>query len=244
VTSGGSSILRALSAGALFSTLLLCMMSPGIPAVAGWDLQEEPLPSSELDRAFELEVYHRLTSRLGLDTTRYVRITRFGNLMLITGTVPGEAARERVEEVVMEVAGIRRDAPGTADVVPARTRNCGGRVMTGNARRKQIVDSNADCSALRATPEEPATGRLFNHLDALGSEPDRQTAAADMLAAQARYALVEAGYPQSLDRDVMRLASQGSMLYVLMLPDAALQSEMRAVLLQVPGVTDVRFYSE
>ena len=219
--------------------LLLCCL----PAVAGWGLQEEPLPSSELDRAFELEVYHRLTSRLGLDTTRYVRITRFGNLILITGTVPGEAARERVEEVVMEVAGIRREAPGTADVVPARTRNCGGRVVTGNARRKQIVNSNADCSALRAVPEEPATGHLFNHLDALSSEPDRQTAAADMTAAQARYALVEAGYPQSLDRDVMRLASQGSTLYVLMQPNPALQSEMRAVLLQVPGVKDVHFYT-
>jgi hypothetical protein len=218
-------------------------MSPAIPA-AGWSLQQESLPPGELDRAFELEVYHRLTSRLGLDTTRYVRITRFGNLILITGTVPGEAALERVEEVVMEVAGIRREAPGTAGVVPARTRNCGGRVVTGNARRKQIIDSGADCSALRATPEAPATGRLFNHLDALSSEPDRQTAAADMLAAQARYALVEAGYPQSLDRDVMRLASQGAMLYVLMRPDPDLKSEMRAVLLQVPGVADVRFYTE
>ena len=49
---------------------------------------------------------------------------------------------------------------------------------------------------------------------------------------------------QALDRDVMRLASQGSTLYVLMRPDPALQSEMRTVLLQVPGVTDVHFYTE
>jgi hypothetical protein len=144
----------------------------------------------------------------------------------------------------MEVAGIRREAPGTAGVVPERTRNCGGRVVTGNARRKQIVDTKADCSALRTAPDEPATGRLFNHLDLISSEPDRQIAAADMLAAQARFELVEAGYTRALDRDAMRLASQGSMLYVLMRPDPALQSEIRAILLQVPGVTDVRFYTE
>lgn len=224
--------------------LLLCCLSMSVPVAAGWGLQEEPLPPSELDRAFELEVYHLLTRRLGLETTRYVRITRFGNTILITGMVPGENARERVEEVVMEVAGIRREDPGTAGVVPERTRNCGGRAVIGNARRKQIVDSKADCSALRAEPDEPATGRLFNHLDLISSEPDRQTAAADMLAAQARYALVEAGYTRALDRDVMRLASQGAMLYVLVRPDPALQSEMRAVLLQLPGVTDVHFYTE
>jgi hypothetical protein len=233
-----------LSAGTLYPVLLLCCLSLAVPAVAGWGQQEYPLPASELDRAFELEVYHRLTRRLGLETTRYVRITRFGNTILITGMVPGEKAREAVEEVVLEVAGIRREAADTAGVVPERTRNCGGRVVTGNARRKQIVDSKADCSALRAAPDEPATGRLFNHLDLISSEPDRQTAAADMLAAQARFALVEAGYTQALDHDVLRLASQGAMLYVLMRPDPALQSEMRAVLLQVPGVTDVRFYTE
>jgi hypothetical protein len=149
-----------------------------------------------------------------------------------------------VEEVVMEVAGIRREDPDTAGVVPERKRNCGGRVVIGNARRKQIVDSNADCSALRAEPDEPVTGHLFNHLDLISSEPDRQTAAADMLAAQARYALVEAGYTRALDRDVMRLASQGTMLYVLMKPDPALQSDIRAVLLQLPGVTDVSFPAE
>ena len=244
MTSTGRTLLQVFLATAVFPVLLLCGLSPSAPAAAGWSLQQDPLPSGEQDRAFELEVYHRLTNRLGHDTTRYVRITRFGNMILITGTVPGEDARERVEEVVMEVAGIRRETPGTASVVPARTRNCGGRVVTGNARRKQIVDSSADCSALRAGPEEPATGRLFNHLATLSSDPDRETAAADMLAAQARYALVEAGYTRALDRDVMRLASQGATLYVLMQPDPDLQAEMRAVLLQVPGITDVHFYTE
>ncbi|MGD8875990.1 MAG: hypothetical protein PVH38_12650, partial [Gammaproteobacteria bacterium] len=233
---------RVLLPGSVIPSLLLLLCC--LPAVAGWGQREYPLPASELDRAFELEAYHLLTRRLGLETTRYVRITRFGNTILITGMVPGEEAREKVETVVMEVAGIRREAPGTAGVVPERTHNCGGRVVTGNVRRKQIVDSKADCSALRATPDEPATGRLFNHLELISSEPDRQTAAADMLAAQARYRLVEAGYMRALDRDVMRLASQGSTLYVLMRPDPALQSEMRTVLLQVPGVTDVHFYTE
>jgi hypothetical protein len=144
----------------------------------------------------------------------------------------------------MEVAGIRREAPGTAGVVPERTRNCGGKTVIGNVRRKQIVDSDADCSALRAAPDEPATGRLFNHLELISPEADRQTAAADVLAAQARFALVEAGYTGALDPDVLRLASQGTMLYVLMRPDPGLQAEMRAVLLQLPGVSDVRFYTE
>jgi len=231
-----------LASGPVFPGLLLLLCC--LPAVAGWSQQEYPLPASELDRAFELETYHLLTRRLGLEATRYVRITRFGNTILITGVVPDDTGRGRVEEVVLEVAGIRREAPGTAGVVPERTRNCGGKSVIGNVRRKQIVDSNADCSALRATPDEPATGRLFNHLDLISSEPDRQIAAADMLAAQARFALVEAGYTQALDRDVLRLASQGSLLYVLMRPDPGLQAEMRAVLLRVPGVTDVRFYTE
>ena len=237
-------MLRMLSAGGVFPVLLLCCLSLVNPAAAEWSLREDPLPPSELDRAFELEVYHLLTRRLGLDTTRYVRLTRFGNTILITGVVPGDTAREQVEDVVLEVAGIRREAPGTTGVVPVRTRNCGGKVMTGNARRKQIVDNSADCSALRAAPEETARGRLFNHLDTISSGPERQIVAADMLAAQARYALVDAGYTRVLDRDVMRLASQGAMLYVLMRPDPDVQSEMRAVLLQVPGVADVQFYTE
>jgi hypothetical protein len=226
----------------VFSGLLLLLCC--LPAAAGWGQQEYPLPASELDRAFELEAYHLLTRRLGLETTRYVRITRFGNTILVTGLVPGETGKGRVEEVVMEVAGIRRKAPGAAGVVPDRTRNCGGKTVIGNVRRKQIVDSKADCSALRADADEPATGRLLNHIELISSEPDRQIAAADMLAAQARFTLVEAGYMQALDHDVMRLASQGSVLYVLMRPDPAVQSEMRAVLLQVPGVVDVHFYTE
>ena len=233
---------QLLSSGSVFSGLLFLLCC--LPAAAGWGQQEYPLPASELDRAFELEAYHLLTRRLGLETTRYVRITRFGNTILITGLVPGETGKGQVEEVVMEVAGIRRETPGTAGVVPERTRNCGGKTVIGNVRRKQIVDSKADCSALRSDPDEPATGRLFNHLELISPEPDRQTAAADMLAAQARLALVEAGYTQALDRDVLRLASQGSRLYVLMRPDPGSQAEMRAVLLQVPGVADVRFYTE
>lgn len=233
---------QVLSSGSVFAGLLLLLCC--LPAAAGWGQQEYPLPASELDRAFELETYHLLTRRLGLEATRYVRITRFGNTILITGLVPAGTGKGHVEEVVMEVAGIRREAPGTAGVVPERTRNCGGKTVIGNVRRKQIVDSNADCSALRATPDEPATGRLFNHLELISPEADRQTAAADVLAAQARFALVEAGYTGALDPDVLRLASQGSMLYVLMRPDPGLQAEMRAVLLQLPGVSDVRFYTE
>ncbi len=231
-----------LSAGTLYPVLLLCCLSLAVPAVAGWGQQEYPLPASELDRAFELEVYHRLIRGLGLETTRYVRITRFGNTILITGMVPGEEAREEVEKVVLEVAGIRREAPDTAEVVPVRTRDCGGKPVLGNVRRKQIVSGDRECSALRAAPEVQATGQLFNHVELTGQEPDRYAAVADVLAAQARLALVEAGIPQALDRDAMRIAAQGGVLYVL-LPAGAAQSGIEEVLLRVPGVMSVRFYT-
>ncbi len=223
--------------------LLLCSLSFAAPVAAGWGLQEEPLPAGELDRAFEVEVYHLLQQRLGGEAVRYVRITRFGNTLLLTGAVQDAAVRAGVDDVVLEAAGIRREAPGTTEVVPLRTRDCGGKPVIGNVRRKQIVRGDADCSALRAASEAPATGQLHNHLGLTGTEPDRQAAAADVLAAQARLALVEAGYLQALDRNAMRIAAQGSTLYVLQPEDAA-QSDMRAVLLRVPGVVEVNFYTE
>jgi hypothetical protein len=235
---------RVQSAGSVCPRLLLllCCLSLGQPAVAGWDLQEASLSAGELDRAFEVEVYHLLQQRLGGDAVRYVRIIRFGNTLLLTGEVRSDAVRSGVDAVVLEAGGIRREAPDTTGVVPARTRDCGGKPVTGNDRRKQIVSGNRDCSALRAAPEAAATGRLINHLDLIGAEPDRHAAAADVLAAQARLALVEAGYPQALDRDAMRLAAQGGVLYVL-LPEGAAQSGIEAVLLQVPGVVSVSFYT-
>lgn len=223
--------------------LLLCCLTAVAPVAVGWELQEEPLPPGELDRAFELEAYHLLTRRLGLEATRYIRITRFGNTILITGMVRDAAGRDRVEDLLLEVAGIRREAPDAAGVVPARTRNCGGRMVQGNARRRQILRGGEDCSTLRAEAGEAPGGHLYNHLDLIAGEPDRQTAAADMLAAQARYALVDAGYTQALDRNAMRLASQGSQVYVLLRPDPGLQSGVREVLLRVPGVTAVQFYT-
>lgn len=223
--------------------VLLCLLSLYLPFAAGWHLGDQPLPPGELDRAFELEAYHLLTQRLGLDATRYVRVTRFGNTILLTGTARSAAERAQVEELLLEVAGIRRETPDSAVVVPRRSRDCGDRPVLGNARRRQIVRGGEDCSALRAEDEAPATGRLYNQLGNAAADPDRELAAADLLAARARYALVEAGYPQALDRERMRLASQGSLLYVLLRPDARLQEQVRAVLLRLPGVTDVQFYT-
>jgi hypothetical protein len=114
--------------------------------------------------------------------------------------------------------------------------------VISNDRRKQIVSGNRDCSALRATPEAEATGQLLNHLDLVTSDPARHAAAADVLVALARLALVEAGYPQALDRDAMRIAAQGDILHVL-LPEGTAQSGIETVLLQVPGVMSVRFYT-
>jgi hypothetical protein len=222
--------------------LLLCCLWRALPAAAGWELQEVPLPPGELDRAFEARVYHLLHQRLGGDAVRYVRITRFRNNLLLTGEVRSAALRAEVDAVVLEAADIRREAPDATGVVPARTRGCGSKPVIGNVRRKQIVNADRDCSALRATPEAEAKGRLYNHLDLVTLEPDRHAASADVLAAQARLALVEAGYPQALDRSAMRVAAQGGILYVL-LPEGAAQSGIEEVLLQVPGVMSVRFYT-
>jgi len=222
--------------------LLLCCLSVAAPAAAGWGLQEEPLPASELDRAFEVEVYHLLQQRLGGEAVRYVRITRFGNTLLLTGAVPDAAVRDEVDAVVLEAAGIRREEPDTSEVVPVRTRDCGGKPVIGNVRRKQIVSGDKDCSALRAEPKAEATGQLYNHIELVASDPARHVAAADVLAAQARLALVEAGYLQALDREAMRIAAQGGVLYVLQ-PEGVAQSAIQAVLLRLPGVMGVRFYT-
>jgi hypothetical protein len=235
---------RMLSSPPVFSALLLwCCLSLAASVAAGPGLPDEPHSAGELDRAFEVEVYHLLQQRLGAEVVRYVRITRFRNTLLLTGEVHSDALRAEVDAVVLEAAGIRREADDTTGVVPARTRNCGGRPVTGNVRRKQIVRSDTDCSALRAGTEALATGHLYNHLGLVSSEPDRHAAVADVLAAQARLALVEAGYPEALDRDVMRIAAQGDILYA-MLPNGQVQSGMRAVLLRMPGVSDVRVYTE
>lgn len=223
--------------------LLLCCLSLAAPVAAGWSLQEEPLSAGELDRAFEVEVYHLLQQRLGSEVVRYVRITRFGNTLLLTGTVQDAAVRAEVDAVVLEAAGIRREVPDNSEVVPVRTRDCGGKTVIGNVRRKQIVRGDKDCSALRAEPKEEATGQLFNHIEQVASDPARHAAAADVLAAQARLALVDAGHVQALDRDAMRVSAQGSVLYVLQ-PEDAVQSDMQAVLLGVPGVMDVHFYTD
>lgn len=234
---------RVLSAGCVYPgvLLLLCCLLAA-PVAAGWDLQEASLSAGELDRAFEVKIYHLLQQRLGGDAVRYVSITRFGNSLLLTGEVHSAAVRAEVDAVVLEAAGIRREAPDTTGVVPARTRDCGGKPVISNDRRRQIVSADRDCSALRATPEKEATGQLFNHLDLVTMEPDRHAAAADVLVAQARLALVEAGYPQALDRDAMRIAAQGGVLYVL-LPDDTPQSVLQEILLRVPGVKSIQFYT-
>jgi len=222
--------------------LLLCSQLLVLPAAAGWYPQEASLSASEQDRTFEVEVYHLLEQRLGNEAVRYVRITRFGNTLLLTGTVRDAALRTAVDAVVLEAAGIRREAPDATGVVPARTRDCGGRPVVGNARRRQIVSGDRDCSALRTTPDAATTGQLYNHIDLLDPEPARRAAAAEVLAAQARLALVEAGYAQALDRDAMRIVAQGGVLYVL-LPAGVTHSGMQEVLQRIPGVMSIRFYT-
>jgi len=96
---------RVLSTGLIYlRLLLLCCLSLAVPVAAGWDLQGESLSAGELEPAFEVEVYHQLQQRLGVDA------------------------------VVLNTAGIRREVPVTTGVVAARTRDWGGKPVPGHAQ--------------------------------------------------------------------------------------------------------------
>jgi hypothetical protein len=63
-----------------------------------------------------------------------------------------------------------------------------------------------------------------------------------MPAAKARFELAVAGYTRVRDRNVIRIALHRSLLHVLP-PEPALQPVMPAVLLPVPGVTEVQLHT-
>ena len=234
--------MKTVMPGLEWLAILMCCLSLAAPAVAGRDLQDAVFSTGEQDRAFEVEVYQLLQQQLGREAVRYVRITRFGNTLLLTGVVADASLRDRVDALVLEAAGIRREAPAATGVVPAHTRDCGGKPVIGNARRRQIVSSDKDCSALRTAPGAEATGQMFNHIDLASPEPARDTAAADVVAARARLALVEAGHAEALDPDAMRLAAQGGVLFVL-LRDGMPETVIQDILLKIPGVKSVRFHT-
>jgi len=220
-----------------------------LPAHADWELPIFTAQSQEpaaLDRAFECEVQRRLyehADRLhGVDAV----VTRFGNTIVITGQARDAGDRERLDQLVLATAGTTREQQNSPVVVPARTRGCEGKALASNTKRKLIVKTGKDCSSLRTNEDVqvPATGRVFNHIAVASPDPVKQRASAGLLAAQASMSLIDAGVIDAMDRRLIRLVAQDGVMYVLGDMGAALQAEIRTVLMQLAGVGDVRFYVE
>jgi hypothetical protein len=226
--------------------LLLAMC---LPAHADWEFSvftaQSPGPAG-MDRAFECEVQRLMDKHAdqlqGVDAV----VTRFGNIIVITGQARDAGDRTRVDKLVLDVAGITRAEAGGPAVVPASTLACEGKSLPANARRKSIIKPDRDCSSLRADADMqgPATGQLFNHLAVASPDPAKQLASAELLAAQARMSLLGAGVINAMDRRVIRLVAQQDVIYVLGNLDAALQAGVRTVLMQLAGVGEVRFYAD
>jgi hypothetical protein len=229
------------------SCAVLLMLAIQLPAHADWAFpgftSSEPSPAAK-DRAFECEVQQRLDEQAerlqGVDAV----VTRFDNTIVITGQARTAAERARIEKLVLDVAGIMREQPGGAAVVPANTRNCEGRTVAANSKRKSILDASGDCSSLRADNELPvvAKGQVYNHIGVASPDPVAQLARAELLVAQARLALLESDVINAMDRSLIRLVAQGREIYVLGNMDIARQSEIRAVLMKLPRIAAVRFY--
>ena len=163
--------------------LLLAACLPVHAVRAGWDFSvftaEDPSPAG-MDRAFEYEAYRLMdvhTDRLqGVDAV----VTRFGNTIVVTGQAQAEGDRARVDKLVLEVAGIKREPDNGSAVIPARTRECGGKAMASNTKRKSIVKPDKDCSSLRSDDglQLQVKGQVFNHIAIASSDPARQLAGA------------------------------------------------------------------
>jgi hypothetical protein len=227
--------------------LLLAACLPVYSVRADWDFSvftaEDPGPAG-MDRAFEYEAWRLMdehSDRLqGVDAV----VTRFGNTIVITGQAQDEGGRAQVDKLVLEVAGIKREQGNGSIVIPVRTRECGGKAMASNTRRKSIVKPDKDCSSLRSDDglQLQVKGQLFNHIAIASSDPARQLAGAALQAAQAGMSLLDAGVVNATDRSVIRLVAQDGVMYVLGNPDAFSQEKVRATLMTIDGISDVRFY--
>ena len=232
-----------------FSRVGLLLLAIQLPAHAGWGLPEfatgAPDPAA-MDRAFECEVQQLMeehADRLqGVDAV----VTRFGNTIVITGQARDAGDRARVDKLVQDVAGIMREQPGGEAVVPASTRGCEGRTVAANTKRRSILDSGKDCSSLRVDDDlqVAVTGQLFNHIAIASPDPVVQLSRAELLAAQARLALIEGDIINSMDRSLIRLVAQDGVIHVLGKLDATRQSDIQAALMKIPDVDAVQFYSD
>lgn len=225
----------------------LLLLAIQLPAYAGWGFPEfnasAPGPAA-MDRAFECEVQQLMeehADRLqGVDAV----VTRFGNTIVITGQARDAGDRARVDKLVLDVAGITREQPGEATVVPASTRGCEGRTVAANTKRRSILDSSKDCSSLRGEDDLQVTlkGQVFNHIGVASPDPVAQLARAELLAAQARLALIDSDIINAMDRSLIRLVAQDGVIYALGNLDNSRQSDIEAALMKVSGVDAVRFY--
>ncbi|HAJ92333.1 MAG TPA: hypothetical protein DCO71_06955 [Gammaproteobacteria bacterium] len=225
----------------------LLLLAMAMPAHAGWEFplfNTGSLDPAGLDRAFECEVQQLMDEQAdrlqGVDAV----VTRFGNTMVITGQARDAGDRERIDQLVLDAAGITREQQGSPAVVPASTRGCEGKALASNSKRKLIVKTSRDCSSLRVDEDLQGQikGRVFNHIAVASPDPVKQRASAGLLAAQANMALINAGVIDALDGNLIKLVAQDGVVYVLGELDAALQTEIRMVLTKLAGVAEVQFY--
>jgi len=199
--------------------------------------------SAARDRAFEGKVYDLLEQQAGV-VSKYVQVTRFGNIIVITGEVKESAHATVIDGLVLEAAGIKRETQAGSTVVPEKKRECGGRAATGNTKRRMIVTGKKDCSSLRSDEPGQAKGKVYNHIAVAASDTAKKVAAANLLLAEAVLELVDAGYTQVLDRAAMRTAAQDGVLYILGSLGEVQRTRIKAVLMSLPGVRGVTFYTE
>jgi hypothetical protein len=195
------------------------------------------------DRIFEGKVYGLLEQQAGA-VAKYIEVTRLGNIIVITGEVTDSAHATVIDGLVLEAAGIKRETGAGEKVVPERDRECGGRIVTGNAKRRMIVSGKKDCSALRSDEPGQAKGKVYNHIAVAVSDPAMKVAAANLLLAKAVLELVDAGYTQVLDRAAMRLVVQDGVFYILGSLGDVEHTRIKAVLMALPRVSGVTFYTE
>ena len=233
---------RCLSVGALVFLISFSVR-------AEWEFPvfaTDTLQPGAMDRAFECELAGLIDKQAGQLGDVKAVVTRFGNTIVITGYAPDAAGRERVDQLVLDAAGITRKEQGVATVVPANTLACDGRLVPANAKRRSTVKPGRDCSSLRAEPgkQDEASGRVFNHVAVGAADAGKQLVHAELLAAQAKVALLDGAVVDVMDGNVIKLVAQQDVLYVLGGFAADQQSAIRMLLEKLPGVTAVQFYLE
>ena len=233
------------SAGFWILLFGMVTLSGSIRADRGFlDMFDEGESSSAAqDRAFEGKVYDLMEQQAGA-VSRYVQVTRFGNIIVISGEVKDSAHATVIDGLVLEAAGIKRETQAGSTVVPEKKRECGGRAVTGNTKRRMIVTGKKDCSSLRSDKPEQAKGKVYNHIAVAASDTAKKVAVANLLLAEAVLELVDAGYTQVLDRAAMRMVAQDDVLYILGSLGEMQRTRIKAVLMSLPGVRGVTFYIE